>query len=87
MTANARSTLGEWDANNSFTVSANSTVLLSNPSSFVVYFTRTANSTPPSGEISAASALRPLDSISLSMLDGEYLWVAGNPNARVNIEN
>lgn len=67
-----------WDGANKYTAASEIAVLLCNPSNDVLYFTLTADDTPPTGPLARSPSLKTHDRQPLTLAAGERLWVAGH---------
>ena len=66
-----------WQAANRFTAAADTDVILSNPSSDIVYFALTTSDTPPAASPRRTNPLKPNERQPMVLASGERLWVAG----------
>ncbi|MFK7754846.1 MAG: hypothetical protein AB8B51_20160 [Sedimentitalea sp.] len=67
----------DWSSVSRFTAIAAVDVLLSNPSSGIVYFALTDSNTAPDLEMGRANPLRPKSGRPMQLRAGERLWMAG----------
>lgn len=78
-----------WSASARYTASGVTDILLSNASTkHLLRFTTTTSDTPPAADHTRVSILNETEKFSMTLADGERLWVASNEIANVpyNIE-
>lgn len=67
----------DWSATNRYTANTAVDILLSNPSSGIVYFALTSDDTMPALSAKRAHPLRPKSGQPMQLSIGERLWIAG----------
>lgn len=72
-----------WSAANRFTASADTDILLSNPSSDIVFFALTTDDTVPAIPVRRSNPLKPLGTRPMRLFSGERLWIAGESSFAV----
>ena len=66
-----------WSAENRYTAGSAVDILLSNPSSGIVYFALTSDDSQPVVEPKRSHPLRPKSGQPMQLSAGERLWIAG----------
>lgn len=72
-----------WSASHRYTATADVDILLSNPSSGILYFALTTSDTNPGIEPRRAHPLRPKSGRPMRLTTGERLWLAGEDSFAV----
>lgn len=86
MTANVTTGLtSAWQLG--YTASGTPTVTISNPSSGVVFWSKTLTDSAPVVTFEETNALAPRASIQVTLATTERIYVAGAPGTRINIED